>query len=149
MHVQAPTYASFSFANPICVVCTGANFMLVNGLSVDIASFDFFSFLDRLKSELRLMGLLKQLGLEQEDVQGLLQVGVAVFSAWTIAAVKALHPTFGSARMQSGGSNFSPSTAVRDVMLGVRFVCSAVCWVEGAKGGVRSGVRSDVRSAKM
>lgn len=52
----------------------GANFMLVNGLSVDINTFDLFGFYDRLRSELRLTQSLKSLGLPAAETMALLQV---------------------------------------------------------------------------
>ncbi|KAF5843740.1 hypothetical protein DUNSADRAFT_8256 [Dunaliella salina] len=53
---------------------SGTNFMLVNGLAVDIDDFDLYGFLDRLRAEVRLQGSLHSLGLATNETVELLQL---------------------------------------------------------------------------
>lgn len=56
------------------MVSPGANFMLINGLAVDVNNFDFYALMERLRIELRLTDALGQQGLGTNEVLTLLQL---------------------------------------------------------------------------
>uniref|UniRef100_A0A383VGR8 UDP-glucose:glycoprotein glucosyltransferase n=1 Tax=Tetradesmus obliquus TaxID=3088 RepID=A0A383VGR8_TETOB len=51
----------------------GANFVILNGMLMDVKNFELYTFLDRLRIELRLQGQLQGLGLAPGTVQRLLE----------------------------------------------------------------------------
>ncbi|KAF8062716.1 hypothetical protein HT031_004046 [Scenedesmus sp. PABB004] len=55
------------------LISPGANFMMLNGMLVEVKNFELYSFIDRLRIELRLQGQLQGLGLTPGLVQKLLQ----------------------------------------------------------------------------